>query len=75
MELPPLVDRNELARTNHVCHVSVEGMARKACAEQVESTVREMEGTSRVKVGGYMYLAMRSLKSVHVFAFTYVGCA
>ena len=50
MELPPVVDTNELVRTNHVCHVSVEGMARKACAEQIESTVQEMEGTSRVKV-------------------------
>lgn len=50
MELPPVVDTDELATANHVCHIAVEGMAQKASAESIESTVRELEGVCRVKV-------------------------
>ena len=50
MELPPVVDTDELATTNHICHITVEGMARKTCAELIENTVQKLEGTSRVKV-------------------------
>ena len=50
MELPPVVDTDELATANHVCHIAVEGMAQKASVESIESTVRELEGVCRVKV-------------------------
>ena len=51
MDLVPVVETDELSKSNHICTISVDGMTGRSSAELIEATVRELEGVGRtVKV-------------------------